>query len=135
MRVPTQTRVDGVQRLLRDARLRLDRLTPLAAYRELMSGHALLVDTRPAAQRAIYGEVGPGLPVRVVERNVLEWRFDPRCEACLPEASYDVRLIVLCQEGYASSLAAESLQRLGIDRATDVVGGFAAWKDQGLPTW
>ena len=69
----------------------------------------------------------------VVERNVLEWRFDPRSEARLPEASYDARVMVLCQEGYTSSLAAAALQSLGVHRATDVVGGFAAWRDAGLP--
>ena len=130
-----QVRLDGVHRMLHDARTHLERLSPSAAYRELLSGGAVLVDTRPAAQRDIYGEVGPGLPVRVVERNVLEWRFDPRSESHLPEAAYDARLIVMCQEGYASSLAAEALQRLGVRRATDLIGGFAAWKDQGLPTW
>ena len=73
------------------------------------------------------------LPVRVVERNVLEWRYDPRSDARLPEASYDLRVIVLCQEGYTSSLAARALQQLGIDRVTDVIGGFAAWREAGLP--
>jgi rhodanese-related sulfurtransferase len=120
--------------MLADARSRLDRVSPAEAYRELESGQALLVDTRPAAQRGEHGEVDPHLPVLIVERNVLEWRFDPRSDARLPEAAYDARVIVLCQEGYSSSLAAESLQRLGIRRATDVVGGFAAWQQEGLPT-
>jgi len=131
---PEEPRFDGVDGMLDDARSRLDRIPPEAAYEELLSGEALLVDTRPAAQRETHGEVDPGLPVRVVERNVLEWRFDPRSDARLPEAAYDARLIVLCQEGYSSSLAAESLQRLGIRRATDVIGGFAAWQEKGLPT-
>ena len=84
----------------------------------------MLVDIRPAAQRAAEGEL-PG--ARVVERNVLEWRFDPTSEAALPEASYDLEVIVLCQEGYTSSLAAAALQDLGISKATDVIGGYAAW--------
>ena len=70
----------------------------------------------------------------VVERNVLEWRFDPRSDARLAEASYDLHVIVLCSEGYTSSLAAHALQQLGIRRATDVVGGFQAWARAGLPT-
>jgi rhodanese-related sulfurtransferase len=64
----------------------------------------------------------------VIERNVLEWRFDPASDARLPIADYDLEVIVICQEGYASSLAAASLQDLGIHRATDVIGGYAAWR-------
>ncbi len=67
-----------------------------------------------------------------IERNVLEWRFDPRSDARLPEASYDTRILVLCQEGYTSSLAADALRSLGLD-ATDVVGGFRAWREAYLP--
>ena len=71
----------------------------------------------------------------IVERNVLEWRFDPASDARLPEATgYDVGVIVLCSEGYTSSLAAGSLRSLGLHRATDVVGGFLAWAAVGLPT-
>ena len=69
----------------------------------------------------------------VIERNVLEWRLDPRSDARVPEASYDRRVIILCQEGYQSSLAADALQSLGIQRATDVEGGFDAWRADGLP--
>ncbi len=87
---------------------------------------------RPAAQRASEGEVPGAL---VVERNVLEWRFDPASDARLPEATgYDVEVIVLCSEGYTSSLAADALRSLGLQRATDVVGGFRAWAAAGLPT-
>jgi rhodanese-related sulfurtransferase len=72
----------------------------------------------------------PELPgALVIERNVLEWRFDPACDARLAIADCDLRVIVLCQEGYASSLAAASLQDLGIHRATDVIGGYAAWRN------
>jgi rhodanese-related sulfurtransferase len=124
---------DGVDEMVADARSRLDRVSPDAAYRELLAGDAVLVDTRPAAQREATGLVDPRLRVRWVERNMLEWRFDPRSDARLPEAAYDARLLVLCQEGYSSSLAADSLQRLGIRRATDVVGGFDAWREAGLP--
>lgn len=125
---------DGVDDQLADARSRLDRLSPRAAYQEVLWNRALLVDIRPAAQRAAEGEVHPSLSPMVVERNVLEWRFDPRHEARLPEASFEARVIVLCQEGYTSSLAADSLVRLGISRVTDVIGGFAAWRTLSLPT-
>lgn len=124
---------DGVDAMLADARAGLDRIAPQAAFEELVEGDAILVDIRPAAQRAASGEVAPWLPVLVVERNVLEWRFDPRSDARLPQAAYDARVLVLCQEGYTSSLAAHALQQLGIQRATDVVGGFVAWRAEGLP--
>jgi len=87
---------------------------------------AVVVDIRPASQREAEGELPGAL---VIERNVLEWRFDPACDTRLAIADYDLRVIVLCQEGYASSLAAASLQDLGIHRATDVIGGYAAWRN------
>jgi rhodanese-related sulfurtransferase len=125
---------DGVDAMLADARSRLDRVSAADAHRELVSGEALLVDIRPQAQRDEEGEVDPALGVLVVERNVLEWRFDPRSDARLPQAAYDARVIVLCQEGYTSSLAADALRSLGIQGATDVDGGFKAWREAGLPT-
>lgn len=120
----------GIQRLLAEARARLDRLTPAEAAAEVASG-AVLVDIRPAAQRAAEGEVPGAL---VVERNVLEWRFDVTSGAALPVAAPDLRVVVLCQEGYTSSLAAAALRDVGVHRATDVDGGFAAWRAAGLPT-
>lgn len=131
--LPAAPVYDGVEAMLADARSRLQRLSARAAFQAVLADDALLVDIRPAAQRAREGEVGRWVHPLVVERNVLEWRFDPRSESRLPQASYDARVIVLCQEGYTSSLAAESLQRLGVHRATDVVGGFAAWREAGLP--
>jgi rhodanese-related sulfurtransferase len=117
--------------MLASARSRLSRVTPREAIYEMALG-ATLVDIRPAAQRAASGEV-PGS--WIVERNHLEWRFDPACEARLPWVSrYDHRIIVICAEGYTSSLAAAALQDLGLHRATDVAGGFAAWTESGLPT-
>jgi rhodanese-related sulfurtransferase len=104
-----------------------------AAYQLLLHGRAVLVDIRPEAQRQAEGEVDPALRPVVVERNVLEWRLDPRSAARLPWTSYDTRVLVLCQEGYASSLAAATLVRLGLTRATDIVGGLRAWRDAGLP--
>jgi len=123
----------GVDRMLEDARSRLDRLTPRAAYKEVLWEGALLVDIRPEAQRAAEGEVHEALRPLVIERNVLEWRFDPRSSSRIPEASYDARVIVLCQEGYTSSLAADVLRALGVARATDLVGGFMAWQAAALP--
>jgi rhodanese-related sulfurtransferase len=117
--------------VLAEARARLQRLDPAEAAARAADG-ALLVDTRPAFQRDADGEVPGAL---VVERNHLEWRFDPASDARLPEATgYDVEVIVLCNEGYSSSLAADSLRSLGLHRATDVVGGYQAWRAAGLPT-
>ena len=123
----------GVEDQLGDARSRLDRVSARAAYQEVLYGRAVLVDIRPTAQRAFEGEVAAHLGALVVERNVLEWRFDPRHEARLPIAAFDTRVLVLCQEGFTSSLAADALVRLGIHRATDVIGGFRAWRESGLP--
>lgn len=118
----------SIDEILEEARARLVRLTPAQAHAER---DALIVDIRPAAQRAEEGGVEGAL---IVERNHLEWRFDPESDARLPEAvGYDVRVVVLCSEGYTSSLAAASLQDLGLSRATDVAGGFRAWKAAGLP--
>ena len=116
--------------LLEEARSRLRRLSPLEAYAALGRG-AVIVDIRPAAQRRAEGELSLAL---VVERNVLEWRFDPTSGAALAIADHDLEVVVLCQEGYTSSLAAAALLDLGIHRATDVVGGHRAWLEAGLPS-
>ncbi len=118
-----------IDEMLAAARARLDRLSPHQALQESRDG-ALLVDIRPAAQRAAEGEIPGAL---VVERNVLEWRFDPASTARLPQAGYDLRVIVCCSEGYTSSLAAAALRDLGVHRATDLDGGFRAWQAAGLP--
>lgn len=120
----------GIDDLLRDVRERLDRLHPRDAY-DAVRGGAVLVDIRPQLNRETEGEIPGAL---VIERNVLEWRMDPAGDARLPVAAYDLRLIVICNEGYASSLAAVALQELGVLRATDVVGGYRAWRAAGLPT-
>jgi rhodanese-related sulfurtransferase len=120
----------GIDDLLTEARSRLRRLDPLDAYRAQLDG-AILVDTRPVGQREATGEIPDAI---IVDRNVLEWRFDPRSYARLPVADrYDLPVVVVCQEGYSSSLAAVSLQALGLYRATDMVGGFLAWRAAGLP--
>lgn len=120
----------SVDDLLWEARTGLDRYTPARALAAQRRG-ALLVDIRPHAQRVAEGEVPDAL---VLERNVLEWRLDPQSQARVPEAAYDLEVVVLCSEGYTSSLAAAALQVLGISRATDLEGGFVAWRDAGLPT-
>jgi rhodanese-related sulfurtransferase len=125
----------GVDELIATARTRLHRLSPRQALAELRDADiqvpVLLVDIRPAAYRAQYGVI-PG--AIVVERMLLEWRFDPRCvEERLDIATrYDLRVIIICQEGLASSMAAATLQDIGLLNATDVVGGFMAWKNEGL---
>ena len=122
-----------VDEQLAAARAALDRVGPEEAARLTREG-ALLVDIRPAAQRAEFGSIPGAL---VIERNNLEWRLDPtspdRHPAVTDEPGRPV--VVLCQEGYASSLAAASLQDLGLMNATDLDGGFAAWKRAGLPGW
>jgi len=116
--------------LLAEARGRRQRLTPAEAA-EACSRGALLVDTRSAAQRAEHGELPGAL---AIERNVLEWRLDPASPDRIPEVhGYDQQIIVVCAEGYSSSLAAASLQDLGLVRATDVIGGARAWLRDGLP--
>jgi len=125
------TRLHGIDGLLAGARRRFGRLLPAEAHAAVQDGDTVLVDIRPVAQRVCQGSIPGAL---IVERNVLEWRFDPTSEARLPLViGYDVRPVVVCAEGYASSLAAASLQELGLWRATDVIGGFKAWREAGLP--
>jgi rhodanese-related sulfurtransferase len=115
----------SVNDLLAAARARLDRPDPRRAA-EMVRGGAILVDTRPGWQRAQEGELPGAL---VIERNHSEWRLDPASDARIPEAvDHDVTWIVVCSEGYSSSLAAASLQDLGLRNATDLDGGFRAWR-------
>lgn len=116
--------------ILAEARRQIVRLSPpeaLAAQR----GGAVLVDIRPQRNREVEGSLPGAL---VVERNVLEWRFDPASDARLDIASYDLWIVVVCNEGYTSSLAAAALHGLGIVRATDVIGGYRGWRAANLPT-
>lgn len=120
------SRIDG---MLDGARSRLVRLAAHDVPAALERG-AVLVDIRPHAQREREGGVPAAL---VIERNVLEWRCDPTSDAKLPQAVDDnVEWVVLCSEGYTSSLAAASLHDLGLHRATDVVGGYHALKVDGV---
>jgi rhodanese-related sulfurtransferase len=121
----------SIEQMLSAARTRLRRLSPDEAYKAVAITEAILVDIRPEGQRAIEGSIPGAL---IVERNVLEWRFDPASSARLPVATdHDLQVIVFCSEGYTSSLAAAALQDLGLWCATDVVGGFHAWHATGLP--
>lgn len=120
------SRIDEV---LKAARARLRRLDPRDVPAAVARG-AVLVDIRPQAQREREGELPGAL---VIERNVLEWRCDPTGDARLPQAVGDeVEWVVLCSEGYTSSLAAASLLDLGLHRATDVVGGYRALRKEGV---
>lgn len=121
-----------IDQVLDTARRRLRRLTAEEVPAALGRG-ALLVDIRPRAQRTCEGELPEDLKPLIIERNVLEWRCDPTSDARLPQAvSDDVEWVVLCSEGYTSSLAAVSLQDLGLYRATDVVGGYHALAAAGV---
>jgi rhodanese-related sulfurtransferase len=116
--------------LLDEARARLRRLSPAQTADALATG-ALVVDIRPTEQRRRDGELPGAL---VVERNVLEWRLDPASPHRISEVTGHHQVVVIvCSEGYMSSLAAATLQELGFRNATDLVGGFQAWKAAGLP--
>ena len=121
----------GIDDLLERERAHLDRLTAAQAAEAVRADGAVLVDIRYAALRDRDGTIPGAL---VVERNELEWRLDPFGDHRLPEATgHDLLVVVVCNEGYASSLAARSLQALGLHRATDLIGGFQAWSAAGLP--
>ena len=124
----TEPTACGIDAVLAASRVGVRRLTPveLAAARG-----ALVVDTRTEAQRRRQGEL-PGAVV--IDRTVLEWRLDPVGEHRIPEATgYDLQVVVVCRQGYSSSLAAASLRSIGLHRATDLEGGVEAWIAAGLP--
>jgi rhodanese-related sulfurtransferase len=119
-----------IDELLAQVRGRIGRIHPVDAAARLTAG-ALLVDTRPWEQRSRDGAVPGAL---VVDRNVLEWRLDPASPHRLPQVTgYDLEVVVLCNEGYSSSLVADTLRTLGLTRTVDVIGGFVAWAAAGLP--
>jgi rhodanese-related sulfurtransferase len=119
--------VSGIDTYLAEARAHLDRVTPqeLAALEDV-----LIIDIRPLHNRVADGEIPDSIPV---ERIVLEWRLDPEGDHRLPGFTADTTVVVLCNESYASSLAARDLQRIGLPKATDLIGGFRAWAAAGLP--
>ncbi|WP_433788516.1 rhodanese-like domain-containing protein [Actinoplanes sp. CA-252034] len=121
----------GVEDLLRQARAGIRRLDPAETWAAVTAG-ALLVDTRTDRQRAAQGDL-PG--AIVIDRTVLEWRLDPASDSRIPEATdHDRLIVVVCRQGYSSSLAAAGLRALGLHRATDMTGGVEAWLAAGLPT-
>ncbi|RZS39015.1 rhodanese-related sulfurtransferase [Herbihabitans rhizosphaerae] len=121
--------MSGVDDLLAGARAELDRVEPAELDNRLRDG-ALVIDIRPASNREAEGEIPHSV---VVERIHLEWRLDPFGDHKLPGLTDEADVVVVCNEGYASSLAARDLKRLGLSRATDLVGGFRAWRAAGLP--
>jgi rhodanese-related sulfurtransferase len=128
MQSDERDRLATVNQLLASARAEIDRLTPAEAL-AAMRGGAVMVDIRPTEQRDRDGTVPGG---HVIPRNVLEWRLDPQCEHRNPDVSrLDRQVIVICDQGYQSSLAAATLRRFGLD-ATDVIGGVQSWRNEGL---
>ena len=120
----------SIDDVLATARAGLRRLTPTEADTAVRGG-ALLVDTRTEQQRREQGELPGAL---VIDRTVLEWRLDPASPSRIPEADgYDRLIVVVCRQGYSSSLAAASLRAVGLHRATDLIGGVEAWQAAGLP--
>jgi rhodanese-related sulfurtransferase len=120
----------GIDQLLAAAREGLNRLEPEAALSACENG-ALLVDMRPHEQRVRDGLI-PGAVV--IDRNVLEWRLDPGSPHKLAEVTgYEQQVILICNQGFSSSLAAATLQQIGLRNATDVCGGFEQWAARGLP--
>ena len=126
----------SVEELLAAARAGVRRLTPAETIAAAERG-ALVVDTRTDAQRGRQGELPRDLlpGVVVIDRTVLEWRLDPASAWHIPEATgTDLQVVVVCRQGYSSSLAAASLRAVGLHRATDLAGGVEAWLAAGLPT-
>lgn len=130
----------SIDEILATARSHLIRLTPYALQQDMRqnpSGNIQLIDIRPSAQRLLEGSFPPpaegdlSYNIHVIERNVLEWRLDPQSEArivdIIDHRGYETPIVVFCSEGYTSSLAAWELQRLGLGRATDLIGGFQGW--------
>jgi rhodanese-related sulfurtransferase len=116
--------MSAIDRLLAAAREGVDRVEPRRLAAEQAAG-ALVIDTRPVEQRDRDGALPGAL---VIDRNVLEWRLDPTSPDRIPQADDPGRrIIVVCNEGYSSSLAAATLRMLGLYRATDLAGGFQAW--------
>ena len=114
----------SIAKILAEARQSLLRVTPEQLSGELENG-TLIIDIRPVEQRQRDGEL-PG--AIVIDRNVLEWRLDPSSEHRLPQVTgYDIRIVIVCNEGYRSSLAAAVLQKLGLHQAVDMIGGYQAW--------
>lgn len=123
---PPAPSLPAIDAVLADARRRIEPRVEAGQLTAEMRRGALVVDIRPESQRARDGELAGAV---VIERNVLEWRLDPSSPDRIPSADRaDVRVIVVCDEGYASSLAAASLRQLGLRDVTDLAGGYQAWR-------
>ena len=110
--------------LVSQARRRITRVG-VAELEPLAAAGALIIDIRPVAQRAEEGELPGAL---IVERNVLEWRLDPSGDHRIPEVrGYEQPVVVVCSQGYASSLAADTVRALGYRHSADLIGGYQAW--------
>ncbi|NQZ99373.1 MAG: hypothetical protein HRU01_22930 [Myxococcales bacterium] len=122
---------ETIDDLLEEARSRIDRLSPEQAARELQAG-GILVDTRCADDRRREGTIAGAVHI---PRTLLEWRADPASSHSDPRiANLAARLIIMCNDGYSSSLAAANLQRMGFERVADLAGGYRGWKAAGLPS-
>ncbi|MCY3851133.1 MAG: rhodanese-like domain-containing protein [Acidimicrobiaceae bacterium] len=124
MKPAPQTRVTSIQQRLADARRDLNRVKP-AELSEILDAGAILIDIRPDS---FHREEGVHPQALIIERNVLEWRLDPNSEARIGDIEADTPIIIMCNEGYASSLAAADLQKMGFTAVTDLVGGYRAWR-------
>lgn len=120
----------GIEHLLAESREKLARVSPQEAF-EVQRDGGLIIDIRPESDRLTHGEIPGAL---TVERIVLEWRLDPAGSHRLTGLHPERPVVLVCNEGYASSLAAAQAQELGLTKATDLAGGFRAWKEAGLPT-
>ncbi len=120
----SNTNMTPIDKRLAEARQNLDRVEPVDLT-EMLSAGAILVDIRPESFRQ---EEGVHTDALIIERNVLEWRLDPNSEARIIDIEPDTPIIIMCNEGYASSLAAADLVKMGFSAATDLIGGYRAWR-------
>ncbi len=120
----SNTNMTPIDKRLAEARQNLDRVEPVDLT-EMLSAGAILVDVRPESFRQ---EEGIHTDALIIERNVLEWRLDPNSEARIIDIEPDTPIIIMCNEGYASSLAAADLVKMGFSAATDLIGGYRAWR-------
>ena len=122
----SNTNMTPIDKRLAEARQNLDRVEPVDLT-EMLSAGAILVDIRPESFRQ---EEGVHTDALIIERNVLEWRLDPNSEARIIDIEPDTPIIIMCNEGYASSLAAADLVKMGFSAATDLIGGYRSWRTQ-----
>lgn len=130
-RCPVSTTRYTINDMLHEARASVANLQPHAAFDAVRAG-ALIIDTRTAVERKLEGVIAGSLHM---PRTLLEWGCDPASGHANPAINrFDQHLIIMCNEGYSSALAAVSLQRLGFVHAANLDGGYRAWRAAGLPT-